>query len=100
MNFVWVAFGILALAFLIEVFMAPDAGRPPDIEKALEDFSDRYADAAINDIRMTRDEDTRRSFSVQYRNKKIGTQGMLELHYSNRGGAKWVMDPVPPETLP
>lgn len=98
--FLVIAFGILAIAVVIEIFLSSSTSRPPDLEQALEDFTARYAEAAVNDIAITRDEVTSRSFEVKYRNKTTGSFGALEVHYANRGDGKWTIYPESPGQLP
>jgi hypothetical protein len=98
--FLWVAFGILSIGVAIEMLLAPPVSSPPDVERALEEFTTRYAEAAVNDIRMTRDEVTVRSFEVEYRNKTTGGGGKMDVHYSPRGDGRWTPDPELPPKLP
>ena len=99
-RFLFIAFGILACALALDVLLAPPPGQPPGIEKALDDFSARYADAVVNDIRITRDEHNTRSFEIDYRNKVSANVGRLDVHYVNRGDGNWEIDPQPPTQLP
>jgi len=99
-RFVYIAFGILLCALALDILLAPPPGRPPELEKALDDFSGRYGDAVVNEIRITRDETNMRSFDIDYRNKVSGNVGKLDVHYVNRGDGKWEIDPEPPTQLP
>jgi hypothetical protein len=98
--FLLIAFGILACAFAVAVLLAPSGIQRPDIEKALDDFTARYATTAVTDVRITRDEATTRTFEFDYRNKATGKLGKLEVHYLVRDDGKWEIRPEPPKQLP
>lgn len=92
--------GILACSFAIAFLLAPSVNRGPDIELALETFSERYPEVVVNDIRMTQDEVLARSFEIDYRDKASGKPGRLNVHYVNRAEGKWELQPELPAQLP
>ena len=99
-HFLFIAFGILAIAFAIEFWLAPAVGHRPDIEQALDSFIERYPGAVVNEIRITEDEVLARSFEIDYRNKVSGSVGRLNVRYVDRGDGKWEMRSEPPTRLP
>ena len=70
------------------------------MEQAHDDFVARYPKVTVNEIRITRDEATTRSFDFDYRNQISGAVGRLDIHYVKRGDGKWEMRPEPPAQLP
>ena len=99
-SFLFITFGILAIAFAIEFWLAPPVGHRPDIEQALDSFIERYPGAVVNEIRITEDEVLARSFEIDYRDKASGGVGRISIQYVDRGDGKWEMRSELPPRLP